>query len=251
MILAVSSPTALAATGETADSSGGQPAPQPASTAETGWNPHPSCMVPAYGESIYDLLRCLGAGIDGTFMCVPDPGSSPLGPDLPEPIDPCPYSREDYYVTFLEPPKIGIKIVRVDGSEPDSLYLRENDPSIQWTTVSVNRRHLVARIAPITETPSIGAVSVYLNTDPTPVTVTTDGMTADDVNNALMALMGHRGWSFYEEESYIVILSGPGGIDVRRVSFRSTDPAIVNSELRIEPLFLDDAIQLPPPNGLP
>jgi hypothetical protein len=92
----------------------------------------------------------------------------------------------------------------------------------------------VAKVGKITETPSSGDVSISINDEVTPVQVTTDGMTATDVNDALMAQMVDRGWTINLEGSYIVIERGTEGAHVTRVSFRSTDPAIVRSELRIE-----------------
>jgi len=255
MILAVASP-ALAGGGETGDSSGNQPVPTPESTAETGWNPTYSCNVPQGYSSIWDLLRCLGGTIAPSFHCTPNPdGTSSLL--IPAPCDP-PLDPEDYEVTFstpqnnpLGPPAYGIKIVRKvaeNGStEPYRFRLKENDPHIQWTRVHVDRPDLVGRIALLDENfTSTGYIQVTIN-QLTPVQVTTTGLAASKVDSLLITALVRQHYDIQVESAYIVVLHDPTGATVRSVSYRTTDPQIVSSELRIEPLNPPPGQTGPPP----
>lgn len=247
LALLAACPHALAATAETADSSGAQPIPVPTSTAETGWNPQIQCTVETE-DSVFDLLECLGAGIDPTFPCYSHPtpfttapsgssGHSVVLQQNPPQQTYCPYARQDYWVSWLPAPRIGIQILRTDGSEVDSLFLRENDPNIQWTTLQVQRPGMVARIGEIQEAPSGGIISVRLNDRLPPIDVETTGMQAADVNSGLVGSIMFRGFRVRHESPYIVVSfdRNNGGSSLTKVSFRSTDPQIVRSELRLEP----------------
>lgn len=246
VVILAGSGRVLAADAETADSGGNKPITQPGSTAEIGWNPINPCTTSS--TNIYDLLRCLGGGIDRTFLCAAQPG----GPARP--IYPCPYSRGDYTVRYLDPSHAGIRILRNDGSEADKLFLRENDPHIQWTTISVNRPGLVGRIKVVSEAPSpvtepSHLVSIAINDLP-PVVVTTNGLQATEVNNALVAELAAEGYIVEQDFGWIIVSSDYLAQEVTKVSFRSTDPAIVTSELRIEPYAAsDEPIYLGPPRG--
>lgn len=255
----------LAATAETADSGGSQPTPVPGSTAETGWNPQIQCTVQSE-ETIFDLLECLGAGIDPTFPCSVRPElttQSPTGGPGPVQLEQnpnptsqtyCPFTREDYKVSWLPAPRIGIQILRLDNTEVDSLFLRENDPSIQWTKLEVLRAGLVAKIGEIQEHPSSGFISVTLNNRP--IVVQTAGLDPAGANAALVAQIRNNGFVVTHEPPYIVVwFDRSAGLTLTQVGFRSMDPLITRSELRLEPPgsdapLLENLIVLPGGGGV-
>jgi len=258
MFLAVAGP-ALAGAGEVADTGGGQPVPAPGSTAETGWNPLYDCTVPAGPSTLWDLFRCLGGTIDPSFVCAANPdGTSTLipGPGW------CPALPEDYTVHFLtppgqnpDPPQYGISVLRRvadSGSyEPYRFFLRENDPSIQWTRVTVNRPNLVARIARAVEYGGDGhgngggTIEVVINGQKPPIVVTTTNRTPEDIDWDLSAGLLARGYVVNEEANYITVTRDSARHGITQVSYRCTDPVIVHSELRLE------LISVVPPQWVP
>jgi hypothetical protein len=111
----------------------------------------------------------------------------------------------------------------------------------------VDRPDLVGRIALLDENfTSTGYIQVTIN-QLTPVQVTTTGLAASKVDSLLITALVRQHYDIQVESAYIVVLHDPTGATVRSVSYRTTDPQIVSSELRIEPLNPPPGQTGPPP----
>jgi hypothetical protein len=245
--------SAFAASVVTTNSSGGSTAPAGGSECDTAWNPSNACEAEP-GDTIYDLLRCLAEWIDPTFSCrnfppvswVPGDGIRDLSRD-PSTND-CAVlnERSDFTVNLIGNPPIGLSIIRRDGQEPEKLLLRENDSNIQWTTLQVNRANLVARIGEVTEFPSGGTISLWINaSEPGDAIDVPTGrlVTPEAINQALVRAIESRGFVVRRSEGYIFVSasgSDPEG-GIRYVSFRSTDPEIQRSDLFLLPPHMIDS----------
>jgi hypothetical protein len=142
-------------------------------------------------------------------------------------------SRGEYHAWVADDASVEIR--RSDGTEIDDLRCREDASRLQAVTLSVDRPDLIARIHAPVEVPSAGTILVTLN-DRT-VAVATRGLrTADAVTQALVRALEATQFQVAWEPPFIVVwrdLLNNSGISV--ASFRSTDPAIVRSDLSLLP----------------
>ena len=141
-----------------------------------------------------------------------------------------------------------IPIFRINnGGEPDRLSLRENSSSIQWTTIFVNQPNLVARIGLLDEWPSGGSIEVTVNGQLPPITVMTHaGQAPEEINDAIVAGLQARRYVVSVTGYYLVVQQDPSRHSITKVSFRSTDPTLVRSEVRLE--LLSFTPPPPPPS---
>jgi hypothetical protein len=144
----------------------------------------------------------------------------------------------DEYTATVPVGSNSLQILRSDGSEIDDLSVRENDPGIQSTMVTVNRPRLAARIHFIEEDPSLagGAIVVTLN-DRVATVNTAWNRTASKVTEALVQAIRNAGFLVEVQPPEIVVLwDTVNSSTLTRVGLRSTDPAIVTSDVGLDPL---------------
>lgn len=242
--LIVGAGPSFGATVETGSDGGGSTNGDP-SNWTTVWNPVNPCAW-VEGETLSQLLSCLGTYIDPTWACrLPNDGSGiqlPPGYKQFIVVDPtyCPTpdTRGEFRVTYLSPPKIGIQIVRrvadATGSyEPAMMKLIEDSHTINVTAVSVNRPGLSAYIHELEGVPAGGVVQLTINKIAVPAVNTTAGSSLANLNQQLVSNLESAGFNAEYEPPYIILM--PVGPNITRVSLRSTDPGIYKSEIALVP----------------
>jgi hypothetical protein len=207
-VLAAGGPGVWAAKAQLGDSSGGgTPVPIEGSDLEIAFNPLVAIEVQA-GDSLTALILRLVQGINqaGAPLYV----AQPAGADA-------------------------FDVRRTSGEELDDIRIREDDPAIQSITVSLQRPGRTGQILVPFQTPGTGEIVVTLN-DRT-VRVPTDGLaTTAELTEALLAAI----WAadFAAEASSPLILvhfDRRNGSGITRLGWRSTDPALVSSDVAILP----------------
>lgn len=189
------------------DASGSTPTPIEGSDLEVSFNPTVSVMTQA-ADTVEALLGRLAQGIN----------------DASEGV----YAAEVTLPTVLE-------IRRTTGGDIDDLRFRENDAGIQSATISVQRPSLAAWIGAVWEEPSAGALILTLNNETVAVETSGKG-SAGAVTLALIQALQEAGFWVDFVPPFIVVRRNPAnGEDITSLGLRSTDPAIVTSDLALLP----------------
>jgi hypothetical protein len=226
------------------------------------WNPTLSCSDPFADGA--DLLDCLLGSDPGCGSGPSEPPTSSGGsenPHLPKDFqqnppgssdDGCIVSHEtgDYRVTRLPAPLVGLRIVRAeDSSEIERLRFLETYPGLTWTAIEVDQPDLVAIITEIDEAPSSGLIELTLNGRVVPAVNTAFYANPRQVSFALVAAIEQAGFDVTYQRPYITVIhDNVNDAGLTRIRFRSTDPAIVRSEIALEPQeHLDPILEVPEP----
>ena len=232
---------------QTTNNGGGSTNPNPGSVVDVSWNPFNECTV-AEGETLAELLGCMASYIDPIFFCDPvNPvsGGAQLPPGFAKqfiyPGDGCPEpdTRGDFVVHYIGNPPIGITVQRLapdeTGSmEPARLFIHENDPNIQWVTLSINRPLLTGRFGVVTEVAHGGVITLAVNGTPIAPVMTTNGQSSVTVNRALVSGLAQAGYHVLNDGTYLNV--SPGGLgSITSISWNSTDSGIVSSTLSLDP----------------
>ena len=232
---------------QTTNNGGGSTNPNPGSVVDVSWNPDNRCEV-VEGETLAELLGCMASYIDPIFFCDPvNPvaGGAQLPPGFAKqqiyPGDQCPEpdTRGDFVVHYIGNPPIGITVQRLTpdstGSmEPERLFIHENDPNIQWVTISVNRPLLSGRFGVVTEIAHGGSITLAVNGTPLPAVTTTNGQSGSIVTRALSNRLAQMGYRVINDGTYLDV--SPFGLvgSITNISWKSTDPGIVSSTLSLD-----------------
>jgi len=225
------------------------PPPDPGSGGESeeNWNPIVTC-VSEPGDTIMDLLACLQNLIENPPpACGPtstggDGGGGPIDfdDDPPPNCEEYPLGRSDFNVTIQKKPPDaywGITIMKLDGSEIERLAFRETHAGIQTTELYVNRPTRMASVGKIVEEPA-GDGAISLTVDGLSLSLSTEGLSAFDINQALEGLIAGLGspYTVYDDGARFHIVKRTGkNPGVKRIRFRSTDSNIVRSSLELSP----------------
>jgi hypothetical protein len=198
---------ALAGRMQTGDSKESKPAPKEGSEVEVSFNPTVTITVRP-GETIESLLQRLADGIN-------EAGAG------------------GYFAT-VEDTAPALDIRRSDGTEIDQLRLRENDPVIQSTEISVNLPGLVARIGAVTETPSTGTIFVTVNGRV--ASVASGGLTTPaELNQAVADALVAVGFEVELTPTALVVWRDLLlDRSITSVGWRSTDQNIRESDISLE-----------------
>jgi hypothetical protein len=155
-----------------------------------------------------------------------------------------PQTRQDFIVTRVPYPRYGVTIRRLDGTEISRIALREDDPGIQTTEVSIDQPDRVGRLRQIEQSPHGGLVELIING--TVIRVTFLPSTPPSaINTALIQQARAYGFDVTNVTPYLYVRNlnhSPYGI--RRLRWRSTDTGITRSDLGLYPEG-DPAIALP------
>ncbi len=197
----------LAAKLQVGDSSGGTPTPADGSTVEVSFNPTVTLTVQPR-EVVDVLMRRLAQAINNASAGL--------------------YTAQVTTPTLLE-------ILRTGGGEIDDLRFIESDPGIQSVLLTVGRPQLIARIGAIVENPSSGMILLTLN-NRTVAVATTGLQNGAAVTDALVKGITQANFAVEFDPPFIVVsrdlLNGTG---LTQLGLRSTDPAIVSSDLSLIP----------------
>jgi len=227
----------------------------------TNWNPNVSCSSDSV-DDIDDLLTCLvvsgspgcsGGSGPSTVGSGPDPFGGPdplqdLEMDSGGPDDGCvvPGDTGDYIVRKLDPPLIGIEILRIDGSEIDNVELFESFPGIGWTQLHVDREDLLARIRLFSEQSLGGRIEITLNYRALSVD-TRYFRGASDLNQGVAEALRAAGFDArYEPPDILVHWDRVRDSGLKHVGLRTLDPGLVTSELALEPAPPQEPLTLSP-----
>jgi hypothetical protein len=231
---------------QTTNNGGGSTNPNPGSVVDVSWNPDNECVV-GESETLAELLGCMASYIDPIFFCDPVnpvPGGAQLPPGYAKesiyPGDHCPEpdARGDFVVHYIGNPPIGVTVQRLapdeTGSmEPEKLFIHENDPNIQWVTISVNRPSLTGRFGVVTEVAHGGSITLAVNGTPLPAVTTTNGEWSVTVNRALVSRLTQAGYNVFNDGTYLIV-STPSPGSITSISWKSTDSGIVRSTLHLD-----------------
>jgi hypothetical protein len=198
---------ALAGTVQVGDSTGSTPKPIEGSDLEVSFNPTVLVTTQA-SDTASTLLAQLAQGINEAGDGV--------------------YVAEVTLPTELE-------IRRTAGGDIDDLRFRENDAGIQSATISLLRPRLAAWIGAVWETPSEGVLIVTLNQDTVVVETSGKGSAAAVALALIEALQAAGFWVDYVPPFIVVRRSLATGESITRLGLRSTDPAIISSDLALLP----------------
>jgi hypothetical protein len=198
--------------------------PDPKSKGGAGWNPTFSCEV-QIGDTWLDFMECLADGIQDP----PDPGPSPPG------------GREDYVVYPLSatPPPFGIQIWYQDGSEIDRLYWWEDDPNIKMNFITVNQPGLVGRIAAVSERPSRmgGLIKLEVNGTQLPAAGIPTGLynKASKLTDEILVQIRRHFHAIVIDDYIYITQESSTGAGITSITWESTDPSIVSTDLALLP----------------
>jgi hypothetical protein len=234
-----------------ADTDGGNPTP--GKELESGWNPTFTC-VNEPGDTIDDVLECLADGIAHPPPSNPCPPTTPEQPDSvgDNPVTPShlapgsgsgdddcssPQAREDFVVTLLPWPRVGIRILRLEGTEIDRLWLRENDPGIQMIHLEVNRENLRGRIGEFIERPSRAGGIVTVTVNGRPIHLNTGLFSKPtELTTELRTQLRQAGFEVIVSRSYLVVMWDTlNNTGIMSVGWQSEDPSIASSDLALLP----------------
>lgn len=198
---------ALAATVQVGDSTGSTPKPIEGSDLEVSFNPTVLVTTQA-GDTAATLLAKLAQGINEAGDGV-------------------------YVAEVTLPTDLGIR--RTTGGDIDDLRFQEKDAGIQSTMISLLRPRLAAWIGTAWENPSNGVLIVTLNQQTVVVETSGKGSAAAVALALIEALQVAGFWVDYVPPFIVVRRNLANGEGITRLGLRSTDPAIVSSDLALLP----------------
>ena len=240
---------AVAGDVQTTNNGGGSTNPNPGSVVDVSWNPENRCDV-ASGETLAELLACMASWIDPFYFCNPGnpaSGGAQLPPGFSKqqiyPGDQCdqPLDRSQYKVYTTPtgsslPTGLHIELRDPDAggsTEPYKLYIYENDPNIQWVTLTLNRGGMRGRFGVVTETAQGGSITLVVNGAFLPPVTTFPGQSGVTVTRMLSGALTQAGYVVNNDGAFLNV-TATGLHSITNIAWISFDSGIVSSTLSLD-----------------